>query len=403
MADLDLMKALHRSTESKIVLLVIDGLGGLPLVPTGLTELEAANTPHLDRLASEGATGQIVPILPGITPGSGPAHLALFGYDPLAFQVGRGVLEAVGVGVRVSVGDVAARGNFCTVDKKGNITDRRAGRIPTKDAAPLVKLLDEIELPNVSVEVRAVREYRFVVVMRGKELRADLEDTDPQKTGVPPLAVQAQIPEAGPTAELFNAWVGHARKALASRDTANAITLRGFSTNPCLPPFQDVYGMQAVCIAVYPMYKGIADLLGMHILSFTGEHPQDEFAATAKAWAHHDFFFVHIKKPDSMGEDGNFEGKVAAIERVDAALPSLLALEPDVIAVTGDHSTPSQMSVHSWHPVPLLLWAPATARPDHIKIFGERGCAQGGLGTFPSAQLMPLLMAHAGKLEKFGA
>ena len=403
MADLDLMQALHRSTESKIVLLVIDGLGGLPLDSSGPTELEAAKTPNLDRLAVEGATGQIVPILPGITPGSGPAHLALFGYEPLTFKIGRGVLEAAGVGMHVSEGDVAARGNFCTVDKKGNITDRRAARIPTEDAAPIVKLLDEIDLPDVSIEVRAVREYRFVVVMRGKKLYADLEDTDPQKTGVPPLPVQALNPEAGPTAELINTWIEHARKALAGRTIANAVTLRGFSTNPSLPQFQDVYGMRAACIAVYPMYKGITDLLGMHILSFAGEDPQDEFAATAEIVTGHDFFFVHIKKPDSMGEDGNFEGKVAAIESVDAALPPLLALEPDVIAVTGDHSTPSQMRVHSWHPVPVLLWAPATVRPDRCKVFGDRECAQGGLGTFPSAQLMPLLMAHAGKLEKYGA
>ena len=338
MADLDLMQGLHRSTDSKIVMLVIDGLGGLALEPSGPTELEAANTPNLDQLAVEGAAGQIVPILQGITPGSGPAHLALFGYEPLTHQIGRGVLEAAGVGMRVSVGDVAARGNFCTVDDQGNISDRRAGRIPTEQAAPLVKRLNEIELPDVSIEVRAVREYRFVVVMRGTNLHAALDDTDPQKTGVPPLLVKALNPEAAPTAKLFNDWTEHARAALAGRTRANALTLRGFSTNPLLPPFLDVYGARAVCIAVYPMYKGIADLLGMHIMDFKGEHPQDEFAAATEAWTSHDFFFVHIKKSDSMGEDGNFDGKVAALEEVDAALPSLLALKPDVLAVTGDHS-----------------------------------------------------------------
>jgi 2,3-bisphosphoglycerate-independent phosphoglycerate mutase len=384
-------------------LLVLDGLGGLPLDPMGKTELEAANTPNLDRLAAEGATGQIIPILPGITPGSGPAHLALFGYEPLDFLIGRGVLEAAGVGVRVAVGDVAARGNLCTLDQQGNISDRRAGRIATEKAVPLVEKLAQIELPHVSLEVRPVRDYRFVTVMRGKNLHADLEDTDPQQVGVPPLPVRARTKESEPTAALFNDWVTQARAALADQPRANALTLRGFSTNPRLPQFADIYGLNAACIAVFPMYKGIADLVGMKLHDFEGEQPEDEFAALAASWNGHDFFFVHIKKPDSMGEDGNYEGKVAAIENLDAALPSLLALKPDVIAVTGDHSTPSRLRVHSWHPVPLLLWAPASVRTDRSESFGERVCAQGGLGTFPSAQLLPLLMAHAGKLEKFGA
>jgi 2,3-bisphosphoglycerate-independent phosphoglycerate mutase len=403
MADLDLMQTLHRSTQSKIVLLVIDGLGGMPLEPNGPTELEAAKTPHLDQLAREGTTGQIVPILPGITPGSGPAHLALFGYEPLKFQVGRGVLEASGIGMHIAVGDVAARGNLCTIDQEGNIVDRRAGRISTQEAAPSVDLLDDVEIPDVAIEVRPVRDYRFVVVMRGPDLVADLEDTDPQNTGVAPLPVKARSKQAKRTAELFNAWVKKARKALEGQERANGVTLRGFSTNPSLPQVQDVYGMRAACVAVYPMYKGVADLLGMHIAPVVGERPEDEFSALSAIWQDHDFFFIHIKKPDSMGEDGNFDGKVAAIEAVDAALPSLQKLNPDVIAVTGDHSTPSKLRVHSWHPVPALLWAPATVRTDRSTAFGERECAQGGLGTLPSADLMPILMAHAGKLEKYGA
>jgi len=403
MSNLGLMQSLHRSTNSKIMLLVIDGLGGMPLDPSGDTELETAQTPHLDRLAREGTTGQIVPILPGITPGSGPAHLALFGYEPLTFEVGRGVLEAAGIGMQISAGDVAARGNFCTIDKQGKIIDRRAGRIPSEEAAPLVKLLDEIALPDVSLEVRVLRDYRFAVVMRGPNLSADLHDTDPQKTGAAPLPVQPRNPAAKPTAAIFDRWIDQARTALSGRTRANAVTLRGFSTNPSLPQIQDVYGLRAVCIAIYPMYKGVSKLLGMHVVSVEGELPLDEFSAAAGVWEDHDFFFVHLKKPDSMGEDGNFEGKVAAIEAIDAALPSLLALQPDVLAVTGDHSTPSKLRVHSWHPVPLLLWAPATVRTDRNIAFGERDCALGGLGTLPSAQLMQLLMAHAGKLEKYGA
>jgi 2,3-bisphosphoglycerate-independent phosphoglycerate mutase len=403
MADLDLIQSLQRSADTKIVLLVIDGLGGLPLALDGPTELEAAKTPNLDRLAAEGTLGQIVPVHHGITPGSGPAHLALFGYDPLIYDVGRGVLEASGVGMHVAVGDVAARGNFCTIDEQGNIIDRRAGRIPTEEAAPLVELLDEITLPDVTIEVRAVREYRFVVVMRGENLHADLEDTDPQKTGVPPLPVEAQNSKSQRTADLFQSWVELAAQKLGDRSRANAVTLRGLSTNPCLPQFPDVYGMRSACIAVYPMYKGVSTLLGMQVLDFAGETPEDEFSAVKSAKQDFDFFFVHIKKTDSMGEDGNFEGKVAVIEGLDAAIPSLLEIEPDVIAVTGDHSTPAKMSVHSWHPVPLLLWAPSTVRQDGNKAFGERACSLGGLGTFPSANLMSLLMAHAGRLEKYGA
>ncbi|HEY70163.1 MAG TPA: hypothetical protein G4O08_06225 [Anaerolineae bacterium] len=248
-----------------------------------------------------------------------------------------------------------------------------------------------------------MREYRFVVVMRGEGLHADLEDTDPQKTGVPPLVVEAVDPKAQRTADLFQSWVELAREKLGDRTRANAVTLRGLSTNPCLPQFPDVYGMRSACVAVYPMYKGVSSLLGMQIVKFKGESPEDEFTAVQKAKQDFDFFFVHIKKTDSMGEDGNFEGKVGVIEGLDAAIPSLLEIQPDVIAVTGDHSTPAKMSIHSWHPVPLLLWAPSTVRQDGNKAFGERACSLGGLGTFPSADLMSLLMAHAGRLEKYGA
>ncbi|MGD8759304.1 MAG: 2,3-bisphosphoglycerate-independent phosphoglycerate mutase [Anaerolineales bacterium] len=403
MADLQLMRKLQQPASTKIVLLLLDGLGGLPSSPGGETELEAAPTPNLDRLAAEGTLGQFIPIRRGITPGSGPAHLSVFGYEPLEFQVGRGVLEAAGIGLRVAKGDVAARGNFCTVDQAGNIIDRRAGRIASKDAAPLVKRLSEIGLDQVQMEAQHVREYRFAVVMRGKDLEPDLDDTDPQQTGVPPYPVQALSKKAEPTADLFNAWIAEARQVLSDQPRANAITLRGFSTDPELPPFPEVYGLRSACIAVYPMYKGVASLLGMDVLKVEGETPEDEFAETARAWGEYDFFFVHIKKPDSRGEDGDFEGKAAVIAELDRALPKLLELNPDVLIVTGDHSTPSKLRSHSWHPVPLLLWAPASARPDGQTRFGETACAGGGFGTIMGTDLMPLAMAHAGRLEKFGA
>jgi len=399
------LKPLLRQNGSKIVLLVMDGLGGLPIEPNGPTELEFAATPNMDKLAAEGTLGQTIPIRPGLTPGSGPAHLALFGYDPLHHPVGRGVLSALGVGLEVRPGDVAARGNFCTMDAEGKITDRRAGRIPSEESAPLVEKLAQIKIPGVEVEVRQVKEYRFVVVMRGEGLSPDLADTDPQVTGVPPLPVKptTDSPAARRTADLFNQWIAEARKLLADQPKANCVTLRGFATDPELPKFDESYGLKAACVAVYPMYKGVARLVGMDIISFEGESPEDEFAAVAEHWDEYDFFFVHIKKTDSKGEDGDFVGKAHIIESVDAALPKLLALKPDVLMITGDHSTPAKLRSHSWHPVPFLLWAPASARPDAQRRFGETACAQGGLGTFQAHDAMPLALAHALRLEKFGA
>jgi 2,3-bisphosphoglycerate-independent phosphoglycerate mutase len=394
---------LLRTSSSKIVLLVMDGLGGLPVTSGGPTELEAAKTPHMDQLASEGMLGQVTPIRPGITPGSGPAHLALFGYDPLQYEIGRGVLEAVGVGLKVKSGDVAARGNFCTLDEGGNISDRRAGRIATEKALPLVERLKKVELPGVSIVVRHVKEYRFAVVMRGKDLNPDIDDTDPQRTGVPPLPPRARSAGAGYTADLFNRWITKARESLADNEKANGLTLRGFATDPNLPSFQDSYGLRAAAISVYPMYKGVASLVGMQVIDFSGEKPEDEFAALARVWDEHDFFFIHIKKTDSKGEDGDFGGKAKIIEGVDQALPEILKLKPDVLIITGDHSTPAKLMTHSWHPVPFLLWAPDSVRPDDQTSFGERACGRGGLGNFPSMQTLPLALAHAGRLEKFGA
>jgi 2,3-bisphosphoglycerate-independent phosphoglycerate mutase len=381
----------------------MDGLGGLPIEVGGPTELEAARTPNMDRLASEGVLGQVTPIRPGITPGSGPAHLALFGYDPLEYEIGRGVLESVGVGLQVGRRDVAARGNFCTLDEQGNISDRRAGRIATEEAIPLVESLKKITIPGVSTEVRHVKEYRFAVVMRGDNLNPDIDDTDPQQVGVPPLAATARSTAADHTADLFNQWIAQARQALADNPKANGMTLRGFATDPNLPTFQDSYGLNAAAISVYPMYKGVASLVGMQVVDFSGETPEAEFSALAEAWDGYDFFFIHIKKTDSKGEDGDFDGKAKVIEGVDMALPHLLDLHPEVLIITGDHSTPASLRTHSWHPVPFLLWAPASARPDDQSSFGERACGHGGLGKFPSMETIPLALGHAGRLEKFGA
>ena len=404
MANFDLMRRLTLQKGGKIVLLVMDGLGGLPREKDGLTELEAARTPNLDRLAREGSTGLSIPVSRGVAPGSGPAHLALFGYDPLTYEIGRGVLEATGIGLQVNPGDVAIRGNFCTVDENGIIIDRRAGRISTEEAAKRVALLREIELPGVQIDVRVAKEYRFAMVLRGEGLSGAVADTDPQQTGVPPLPARALKPEAEYTAELVNRWLELAREKLRGQEPANFCTLRGFAEEPGLPKYADVYKLKAACVAVYPMYKGVASLVGMDIIETSAhDSTQDEFDKVAQIWDEYDFVFCHIKYTDSRGEDGDFDAKVAVIEGVDEALPTLLGLEPAVLIVTGDHSTPATYRAHSWHPVPTLLWAPGTHMPDRAQAFGERECMTGALGHFPATDLMPLALAHARRMKKFGA
>lgn len=402
MANLDLMKELHIASQTKIVMLVIDGLGGLPVEPGGPTELEAARTPNLDALAAESICGLSVPISPGVTPGSGPAHLALFGYDPLRYEIGRGVLEACGIGFPLERSDVAARGNFCSADENGLITDRRAGRIPTERGAELCEMLRAIQLPDVETFVEPVKEYRFVLVLRGEDLSGGLTETDPQQLGVPPRQVKALIPEAQPTAELFNQWIAQAQELLADQHPANMVLLRGPDKTPLLPSMAEVYGLRAAAIASYPMYRGVAKLVGMDILE-TGEIPEEEVETLKTHWAEYDFFFFHIKKTDSAGEDGDFARKASVIEHVDeTVVPAIASLEPDVFIVTGDHSTPALLKSHSWHPVPTLLRS-RYCRPDEVKAFGERACMRGGLGVVPATDLMPLAMANALRWTKYGA
>jgi 2,3-bisphosphoglycerate-independent phosphoglycerate mutase len=346
--------------------------------------------------------GQSIPIGRGIIPGSGPAHLSLFGYDPLHYDVGRGVLSAFGVGFDLQPTDVAARGNFCTIDEDGVITDRRAGRIPSELGAELCELLDEIQIEGVEAFVRPVREYRFVLVLRGTDLSPKIPDTDPQQVGRRPLPAKARVPEAEHTAQLVNQWIAKARTILAQKQPANMVMLRGFAQDPDLPKFDEIYQLKAAAVAVYPMYRGVARLVGMDVIPV--DHPvSNEFRSVLDHWDGYDFFFVHVKYTDSRGEDGDFEAKKAVIEEVDEALPILLDAKPDVLVVTGDHSTPSQLKSHSWHPVPTLLWAPETVRPDGAETFGETACTQGGLGLFHATDLMPLALAHAQRLAKYGA
>lgn len=404
MANFALMKQLAKPTGGKIILLILDGLGDMPMEPGGKTTLEAANTPHMDRLAQEGTLGGIHPVARGVTPGSGPAHLGLFGYDPVTTPVGRGVLSALGVGLDLQPQDVAARGNFCTVDANGLITDRRAGRIGGDVARPLIAKLNTIEIPGVETEVELVKEYRFVLKLRGEGLSGALADTDPQATGKAPLPVTALDDSAESTAPIVQAWLDKAAEVLKDDAPANMLTLRGFGQDPLLPQFTDVFNIKSACVAVYPMYKGVSRLVGMDIIQTpTAMTATEEFQLVADNWDDYDFFFVHIKQTDSRGEDGNFDAKKAVIETVDAALPTLLDLNPDVMVITGDHSTPAKLRAHSWHPVPTLLWAPATHLTDGATHFGERAAMLGGLGQFASAELLPQTLGHALRLRKFGA
>jgi 2,3-bisphosphoglycerate-independent phosphoglycerate mutase len=383
-------------------MLIMDGLGGLPREPGGKTELETAHTPNLDALAAQSALGLSQPVGPGVTAGSGPGHLAIFGYNPLEYEIGRGALEALGVDFELCPEDVAARGNFCTVDNNGLITDRRAGRLPTEDSEKLVELLQSIQVDGVEFFLRPIKEHRFAFVIRAPGLCDALSDTDPLKLGVADLPVRALKREAECTAEYVNRFVCQARQALKCHSPANMILLRGFAKLPELPRYKDLFGLNAAAIAVNGMYRGVARMAGMAVLDLDGETPADEFATLEKHWDEFDFFYLHIKKTDTCGENGDFDGKVRVIEEVDALIPRLLALNPDVVIVGADHSSPAVMKSHSWHPVPTLLYS-RFVRPDGIAQFGERACARGSLGVLPATHIMPIALANAGRIAKYGA
>jgi 2,3-bisphosphoglycerate-independent phosphoglycerate mutase len=397
----DLIRGLQEPANSKIVLLVADGLGGLPMEPGGKTELESARTPNLDACARDGVCGLSIPVLPGITPGSGPGHLGLFGYDPLEYRIGRGILEALGIHFQVGPRDVAIRGNFCTIDAAGLITDRRAGRPTTERCVALCRKLQQIRIPGVEVFVEPVREHRFVVVFRGDDLGDQVNDTDPQQVGHGPLEARGADPSSERTAQVMNRFVAEAARILNDEAPANMVTLRGVARYPQIETMREVYGVRPVAIAIYPMYKGLARLVGMDVAE-AGASLGDQMETLRRLWDQYDFFFLHYKYTDSTGEDGNFQAKVEMIERLDNEIPKVRSLNPDVLIVTGDHSTPSKLRSHSWHSVPTLLLS-KTCRPDPVTEFGESYCLRGGLGQFQALYLLPLALAHAGRLGKYGA
>ena len=400
MIDLPFLADICRPTDSKIVLLVVDGLGGAPNPETKKSELETASLPNLDRLASRSAAGVTTPVMHGITPGSGPGHMALFGYDPVKYLMGRGVLEALGIDVELGPGDLAARGNLCTVDNNNNIVDRRAGRIPTEESAPLVEMLNDIEISGVDIKVYPVQDYRFVLVMHGEGLDDRISETDPQMVGVMPLEARALNEASEEAAAHVRAFVTAAGEVLREREYANMAMLRGFSLLPELPNFGERYSLDPGAVAAYPMYRGLAKVVGMNVIP-TGMTFDDELDTLEEHWDEHDFFFLHYKPADAAGEDGDFAAKVGALEALDASIARLMEMQPDVLVVAGDHSTPAILGAHSWHPVPLLVQS-AWTEGDGIEAFTERACSGGSLRSLPATEVMMLAMAHAGKLLKYG-
>src|SRR4030042_559214 len=396
--NLELIKEISVTSPEKIVMLVLDGLGGLPNPDTGRTELETARIPNLDAVAAKGICGLADPIAPGITPGSGPGHLALFGYDPIENRIGRGVLEAAGIDIELGQDEVAARGNFCTVDAQGIITDRRAGRIPTEKCSELCKLLDGMSVDGVDIKIYPSREHRFVAVFRGKDLQPELTESDPSRIGVAPLEIKAEHAKAKRTANIVNKFVAKAKDILAAHHPANMILLRGFAKTPQLPTMQEIYKLNPLAIAVYPMYRGLARLVGMQV-SKTGKTLEDEIKTLQENYKKYDFFFVHVKGTDTAGEDGDFTRKVKLLEQIDAVLPALTGLNPDVLVITGDHSTPAAYGGHSWHTVPVVICS-RYCRTDAVKEFSEKAFLAGGLGRISSTQIITLALANARKLTK---
>jgi 2,3-bisphosphoglycerate-independent phosphoglycerate mutase len=391
------------SGSSKIVFLIMDGLGGIQMEGKGGTELQVARTPNLDGLAEISSCGLLDPIAPGITPGSGPAHFALFGYDPVQYNIGRGILEATGIDFPLTEKDVVARMNFATVDSGGKVIDRRAGRISTETNQRVCRKLRQGLKPGAGLEliVETVKEHRGILVLRGEGLRGEIQDTDPEREGVPPLEPKALVPDAQETAGRVGNILSQIGRILADEPKANMVLLRGFAKHTRYPSMKERYGLNSLAIAAYPMYRGISRLLGMTVLSNVS-NLEEEFRALEENFSKYDFFFLHVKQTDSRGEDGNFDGKVAVIEEVDRHIPRVRALNPDVLVVTGDHATPAKLASHSWHPLPVILHS-QYCLIDGVKKFDEVSCIQGALGRMRSVELMPLALANARRLTKFGA
>ena len=405
MVPLKILKSISQKNEKKILLIVMDGLGGIPV--EGKTELEEANTPNLDKFASKSETGFHIACDYGITPGSGPAHLGIFGYDPFSYSIGRGVLEALGIGIELTENDLCARANYATIDSKGIVTDRRAGRIPTEENRRLTKKITERikEIDGVQIIMEPAMEYRSALILRFKDKvngkMAMIKETDPQMVGEEVIPPEPLTTEAKRVSEILKKFLKEVKEILKG-EKANYLLLRGYSTVPNIPKFPEVYKLKAGCIATYPMYKGLSRLVGMEIVPVSGFSIEEELKVLKKVYKDFDFIYFHIKKTDSYGEDGNFEKKIHIIEEFDNILPEILSLGFDVVSITGDHSTPSKMKSHSFHPVPVLIHSPYVFGGLSNR-FTERECLKGELGIIKGVNLMLLLLAHARRLKKYGA
>ncbi len=401
--DQDVWLELLVKNDSKIVFLIMDGLGGLPMPDGDKTELETAKTPHLDQYAREGICGLLDPIYPGFTPGSGPAHLALFGYDPVDFNIGRGVLSALGVDFELTGRDVSARLNFCTIDANGLVTDRRAGRIPTDINNELCKKIREsVKLPpEVEYFIETESEHRAVLILRGDGLGGEINDTDPQEVGKAPFNPKGEDQASQKTADYVANFLKQVKEILKDEQPANFILARGFAKHEKFPTMEERYGLRSLAIAQYPMYRGLARLVGMTVLPVP-ETFDVMWTQLKENYDKYDFFFIHFKKTDSYGEDGNFYSKVKMIETVDEWSAKLRELNPEVLVVTGDHSTPALLKSHSWHPVPVLLWS-KYARADQVTEFGERNCLAGYIGRMLMKNIILIAMANTLRFKKFGA
>ncbi|MHA2179286.1 MAG: 2,3-bisphosphoglycerate-independent phosphoglycerate mutase [Candidatus Thorarchaeota archaeon] len=412
------------SDKRTAVFVVMDGVGDRPQKELGgKTPLEAAKTPTLDKMAAEGQSALMNVIGPGITPGSDTAHLALFGYDPLAEYPGRGPLEAFGAGLETKPGDVAFRSNFATVDSKMVVLDRRAGRtFSPEEQEELQAALNGLEINDVKVRFIATVEHRGALVLEGEGLYAEISDVDPHETGKKILTVRALKPEAEKTAKVVNELMRVAHERMKGLETnkkrakkglplANAILLRGPGRHSDVPSLPQRYGIKSAVIAGGALYIGSAKYVGMEHIQVEGQTGTidtnfDNIAAKTIETIESGFnyVFVHIKATDNASHDGNAKEKILAIERTDAMIGKILEKVGDkiVMAVTGDHSTPVCIKEHSCDPVPILFWS-NFIRPDSVKRFSEIDAAKGAMHTIRGIDVMPLLLGYAGYIDKFGA